>query len=342
MWSVFTRRLLNLTTNIEKAVNGFKAGGIYPFDKEKFKATFEAFGDTVHEQINADSISQICSQFRSQTINVPSLACSTSVASSIHNKNEPEPSGVTKQASIEDQPIRDRETTFPLSKSLPKQSNSINNTDLSNVIESISSPSTISTVEIPLPDMPFSDASIPIPNALCLSQTLVSTPLSDMPHTITSAVILIQNSLPLNNSTAANLLPDAPTKIASSSTMPPPSSPSVALSDIGTPEKQELEKKEEKKIQREKKKTDMQLVQIDNKRKKTDNYNKKDVKKRISTKSKKGVKNLKNFEKDSEEEEYWCIFCNEKYFDPPAENWIRSVGSDGKLYKWFFIGWIYL
>lgn len=345
-------KAFNRITNIEKAVNGFKAAGIYPFDKEKFKATFEAFGDTVHEQINANSTSQISSQFRSQKIDVPSPACSASMASSIHNQNEPEPSGATEQASIEDQPISDRETTFPPSEGLPKQSNLINNTDLSNVIQSISSPSTISTVEIPLPETLFSVASIPIPDALCLAQTIVSTPLSDMPHAITSAVIPIPNSPPLNNSTAANLLPDASTKITLSSTMPLPLSPSVALSDIvnipilqsptkikkrtikkkhsiiltSIPEKQELEKREEKKIQREKKKTDMQLVQIDNKRKKTDNDNKKGVKKRISTKSKKGVKNLKNFDKDSEAEEYWCIFCNEKYFDPPAEDWILCVG----------------
>lgn len=144
-------KAFNRTTNIEKPVNGFKAAAIYPFNKEKFKATFEAFGDTVHEQINANSTSQIFSQFRSQTIE-PSPAYSASVASFIHNQNEPEPSDATEQASIEDQPIGDRETTFPPSEGLPKQSNLINNTDLSNVIQSMSSPFPVLTVEIPLPD----------------------------------------------------------------------------------------------------------------------------------------------------------------------------------------------
>ncbi|KMQ89236.1 tigger transposable element-derived protein 6-like protein, partial [Lasius niger] len=74
---------------------------------------------------------------------------------------------------------------------------------------------------------------------------------------------------------------------------------------------------------------------------------------KTETKTKKGVRNLKNFQEDNQtkktdevpnkkkrvnkdadkENSYFCIYCNEKYKDPPIEDWIKCYKLSAKEYQ---------
>lgn len=38
-------KAFNRCSSFDKAINGFKSAGIFPVDQDKFKGTFESFGD---------------------------------------------------------------------------------------------------------------------------------------------------------------------------------------------------------------------------------------------------------------------------------------------------------
>lgn len=78
-----------------------------------------------------------------------------------------------------------------------------------------------------------------------------------------------------------------------------------------TPEKVNLEQKEQKKIERKRKNLEQEKTKTTDKKPKN-----------TKEKRPKGVRNLNNFECDKENDEYFCIYCQEKYCDPPIEDWI--------------------
>lgn len=243
-------KAFNRTTNIEKAVNGFKAAGIFPLDKEKFKATFESFGDTI-EQISTTLLSTNDTQAQNQTSDLQPPA--TPSVSSTNNIN----------------------------KSVDENAQNI---DL---------PSPIPKVSISSSNEPI--ALVPVP----LSH-IVNVPTFQSPRKSNKRTMKKKHSIILTS----------------------------------TPEKHKFEKKEQQRLDKQKKKTATKLVKIEKNRKKSEikkiakTYL--ETRKNIHTKSRKGVKNLENFGVDSEEGEYFCIFCNEKYASPPTEDWILCI----KCLKW--------
>lgn len=52
---VFSSKAFNRCSCIDKAINGFKSGEIFPVDQEKFKGTFESFGDIITPETQCDT-----------------------------------------------------------------------------------------------------------------------------------------------------------------------------------------------------------------------------------------------------------------------------------------------
>lgn len=48
-------KAFNRCTSIDKARNGFKSAGIFPVDQDKFKGTFESYGDIITPKTPCDT-----------------------------------------------------------------------------------------------------------------------------------------------------------------------------------------------------------------------------------------------------------------------------------------------
>uniref|UniRef100_A0A2A4K6U7 DDE-1 domain-containing protein n=1 Tax=Heliothis virescens TaxID=7102 RepID=A0A2A4K6U7_HELVI len=264
-------KAFNRTTNIEKAMNGFKAAGIYPLDKDKFKTTFENLADTTDPSTISVAPRSVASQDPNQSTIDLQTPVARDVSITISHRN------LGDQSDTSCESLDGNESPSLL---LPSD---LNETDIQ----------AGKSNDLPLPVL--EDTVHPT-----IANLNASIPLSDI-------INMPSLQTPLKNKTRSQKTKH-----------------SIILTS--TPEKEELEKKEKRKIERTKKKTDKKDPVVGKKKTKTDII-KKSIKKRknTKTKAKKGVKNFKNFEDSANEEEYYCIICAEKYISPPTEDWIMCI-----------------
>lgn len=269
-------KAFNRTTTLEKAISGFKAAGICPMDKEKFKATFESFGDISITQQNQNSP-------RALTTNAD------------ESRNESRNS------------ISNREPLEQYNISLPID-------EPQGTLESIVELFDVVGQNFEHNDISMNEVVSEIDQAV--HQNIVEENEQNTNHCDnTQAVHSIQRSEtqigPLTN------IVNIPTMLTFGNKNKRVTKKKHSIILTSTPEKQELVKKQQKKIE---KKTmfEKNNSNTENKRSKTETQkNKRNVNK--------GVKNLKEFREVEKEEEYFCLFCSEKYFSPPAEDWIMCI-----------------
>ncbi|XP_045450428.1 uncharacterized protein LOC123659219 [Melitaea cinxia] len=244
-------KVFNRITSTDKAMNGFKSAGICPMDPDKFKNTFESFGDIFA------SLSPLEQQLQTNSNN--------SRQNKSHNESQ-----VVCDADNENisNPIESQEI-FQLSN------NDANFDDLRfNLSETIHSQSAL-----------VSDVSEAGVNQSITSQTCSS------------------SLIPLSNVVQVPTLKPTRTKRLVKK--------KHSIIFTSTPEKVNLEQKEQKKIERKRKNLEQEKTKTTNKKQKN-----------TKEKRPKGLRNLNNFESDKENDEYFCIYCQEKYCDPPTEDWI--------------------
>lgn len=239
-------KAFNRTTSTEKAMNGFKSAGICPMDQDKFKNTFESFGETfasvssLEQRIpaNTSNLSQTESQNESQVV------CDTA------NENISNP--IESQEIFE---LANNDANFDdLNKTTPTSA-------LVGAVSEASVNQSITSQTCPSPLVPLSDV-VQVPS---------------LKPTRTKRLVKKKHSIIFTS----------------------------------TPEKVNLEIKEQKKIERKRKNLEQEKTKTKQKKPKN-----------TKEKRPKGVRNLNNFECDKENDEYFCIYCQEKYNDPPTEDWI--------------------
>ncbi|RVE40239.1 hypothetical protein evm_015111 [Chilo suppressalis] len=243
-------KAFNRTTNIEKAINGFRAAGICPLDKEIFRTTFD---NLMHSDMEPQSGSNI----RSSALNLND-SCT---------HNEPEVPNLNEQ-------------TNASTTKAQRPNNSEAQPRITNQVE-------IQSVAHANIDDSINDTSHPDVSTEQHGNPPPSVPLQDI----------------VNIPTIKRLSKKTNRK----------KKHSIIVTD--TPEKIELEKKELKKVEKRIK----QEAGV-RKGKKTTTKQKKATKPK--KKSQRGVRNLRNFEDNADDTEYFCIFCNEKYYSPPTEDWV--------------------
>lgn len=246
-------KAFNRTTNIEKAINGFRAAGICPLDKEIFRTTF---ANLVHSDMEPQSGSNI----RSSALNLND-SCTHSEPE-VPNLNEQTNASTTKAQLPNNSEAQPRITNQVEIQSVAH----------ANIDDSINDTSH--------PDVSTKQDGNPPP----------SVPLQDI----------------VNIPTIKRLSKKTNRK----------KKHSIIVTD--TPEKIELEKKELKKVEKRIK----QEAGV-RKGKKTITKQKKATKPKKE--SQRGVRNLRNFEDNADDTEYFCIFCNEKYYSPPTEDWVMCI-----------------
>ncbi|CAH0730535.1 unnamed protein product, partial [Brenthis ino] len=242
-------KAFNRTTSIDKAMNGFRSAGICPMDRDKFKNTFESFGDMF------SSVPPLEQRIKTNTNN------------SSQNESQNESHVVCDAANQNiSNPIEFQEI-FQLSN---------NDANLDDLNETIPTSALVDDV---------SEAGV---NQSITSQTCPSAlvPLSD----------IVQ--VPTIKPTRTKRLVKKKHSIIFTSTQ----------------EKVNLEQKEQKKIERKRKNLEQKKTKTTNKRPKL-----------TKEKRPKDLRNLKKIECDKENDEYFCIYCQEKYFDPPTEDWIMCL-----------------
>lgn len=92
---LYTKAFFNRCSFIDKAINGFKSAGIFPVEQDKFKGTFESFGDIITSETPCDT-SQVGPDHDSQrefhSESQISDAANNSIPSEVRSQQESQPS----------------------------------------------------------------------------------------------------------------------------------------------------------------------------------------------------------------------------------------------------------